>query len=445
MSLLSPFSRDTRKGGNGGFSRGFENSPPGEEYPTTIGSKTMNSRYLAILVLFGFLFAETHGQWTSTQGPYGGIVRRIIVSGQNMFAAVDSGGVFLSTGSGASWNAVNSGLTNHSAWALCFNGSTLYAGTNGGGVYVSTNNGGSWTQVNSGITGTLFIHSLVVSGTYVLVAAPFGAFRMTNGGTTWTKVTNGLTNSDVIAYAVSGSNLFAGTLGGVFLSTNDGTSWSTASNGLTTSIVAAMVAAGSNLYDATYPSGVFLSTNSGSNWTSVVNNLGSLQVHCLASSGTNVFAGTDSGVYVSSNNGTNWTRMNSGLPAKAQVHSLTVASPYVFAGTDSFGVWQRPVSDMVTSVEQQLIGMAAQYELRQNYPNPFNPKTVVSFQLPVASDVRLAVCDLLGRELMVLLDDRVNPGIHTVTVDGSNLASGVYIYRMTAGQYVESKKMVLLR
>jgi hypothetical protein len=86
-----------------------------------------------------------------------------------------------------------------------------------------------------------------------------------------------------------------------------------------------------------------------------------------------------------------------------------------------------------------------EFTLNQNYPNPFNPKTVVSFQLPVASDVRLVVCDLLGRELLMLLNDRLNPGIHMVTLDGSNLASGVYIYRMTAGQYVESKKMVLLR
>jgi hypothetical protein len=415
----------------------------------------MIAKILTILILVGLFCTETQAQWTSTQGPYGGIVRRIVISGQNRLAAVDTGGVFLSTGSGGTWNAVNSGLTNHSAWALCVNGSNTYAGTNGGGAYVSTNNGGSWTQVNSGITGTLFIHTFAVSGTYVLAAAPFGAFRMTNGGTTWTKVTSGLTSVDVIAYAVSGSNLFAGTLGGVFLSTNDGTSWSTASNGLTTSIVTALVAAGSNLYDATYPSGVFLSTNSGSNWTSVVSNLGAMQVHCLASSGTTVFAGTDSGVYLSSNNGTNWNKVNSGLPAKAQVHSLTVYSTDIFAGTDSFGVWQRPISELVTSVEEPSTGSATQFELGQNYPNPFNPATTIRFTIAgvatlsgsegPATKVKLVLYDILGREVLVLLNERLDAGVHNVTVDGSKLASGAYIYRLTAGNYVESKRMVLLK
>jgi hypothetical protein len=89
--------------------------------------------------------------------------------------------------------------------------------------------------------------------------------------------------------------------------------------------------------------------------------------------------------------------------------------------------------------------MPQEYSLHQNYPNPFNPKTVVSCQLPVAGDVRLVVYDLLGREVMVLLNGRMDAGTHKITVDGSGLASGVYIYRLAAGQYVESKKMVLLK
>ena len=74
---------------------------------------------------------------------------------------------------------------------------------------------------------------------------------------------------------------------------------------------------------------------------------------------------------------------------------------------------------------------------------PLIPKTVVTCQLPVVSSVRLVVYDILGREVMVLLNEKLDPGTHAVTVDGSNLASGVYIYRLTAGSYVESKKMVL--
>ena len=83
--------------------------------------------------------------------------------------------------------------------------------------------------------------------------------------------------------------------------------------------------------------------------------------------------------------------------------------------------------------------------LAQNYPNPFNPKTVLSYQLSVASDVRLSVYDLLGREVAVLVNERKAAGMYKVTFDGTNISSGIYICRMIAGKYVESRKMVLTK
>jgi len=85
------------------------------------------------------------------------------------------------------------------------------------------------------------------------------------------------------------------------------------------------------------------------------------------------------------------------------------------------------------------------FELHQNYPNPFNPKTVVSCQLPVAGRVRVAVYDLLGREVAVLMDERKQPGTYTMDFDGAQVSSGVYICRMTAGSFVACRKMLLLR
>lgn len=86
-----------------------------------------------------------------------------------------------------------------------------------------------------------------------------------------------------------------------------------------------------------------------------------------------------------------------------------------------------------------------EYRLYQNYPNPFNPLTVVSYQLPVASDVRLVVFDLLGREISTLVNERKKPGRYEVTFDASGLSSGVYLYRLTAGTIVQTRKMVLIR
>jgi hypothetical protein len=85
------------------------------------------------------------------------------------------------------------------------------------------------------------------------------------------------------------------------------------------------------------------------------------------------------------------------------------------------------------------------FALQQNYPNPFNPKTVVSSQLPVASNVKLVVYDMLGREVAVLVSERRAAGRYQDTFDASRLASGVYFYRMTAGSFVASKQMSLVK
>jgi hypothetical protein len=80
-----------------------------------------------------------------------------------------------------------------------------------------------------------------------------------------------------------------------------------------------------------------------------------------------------------------------------------------------------------------------------NYPNPFNPKTVISCQWPVASRVKLVVYDMLGREVATLLDGQEAAGRHDVTFDGLGLATGVYVYRLSLGEHVESRKMILMR
>jgi hypothetical protein len=83
--------------------------------------------------------------------------------------------------------------------------------------------------------------------------------------------------------------------------------------------------------------------------------------------------------------------------------------------------------------------------LEQNYPNPFNPTTVVRYRLPVVNTVRLVVYDVLGREVAVLVDEKKDPGSYEVTFDGSGLSSGVYFYRMQAGDFVQTRKLIVLR
>jgi len=97
------------------------------------------------------------------------------------------------------------------------------------------------------------------------------------------------------------------------------------------------------------------------------------------------------------------------------------------------------------SAVRESASVAAGFLLFQNFPNPFNPKTVVSSWLRVASEVRLVVYDVLGRQVAVLVNERRAAGSYQDSFDATGLASGVYIYRLTAGSFVESRTMVILR
>jgi hypothetical protein len=247
--------------------------------------------------------------------------------------------------------------------------------------------------------------------------------------------------------AVSGTNLFAGTgganAGGVFLSTDNGTSWSDDNTGLLWATqVSAFAVSGTNIFAAT-DHGVFLSTNNGASWTSTSNGWEYSYVADFASSGTNIFASTGyGGLYRSTNNGISWPAVAGPL---ALIGPLAISGTNLFAGTHEGVVWRAPLSEMTTSVEGSAAGLPAHFTLDQNYPNPFNPTTVVSFQLPVAGNVTLVVYDMVGREVSVLVDERKDAGVYEVRFDGSNLASGVYFYRLHAGNFVATKRLLLLK
>lgn len=85
------------------------------------------------------------------------------------------------------------------------------------------------------------------------------------------------------------------------------------------------------------------------------------------------------------------------------------------------------------------------FSLKQNYPNPFNPSTVISFQLKVSENVTLKVFDVLGKEIATLVDEEKPAGSYDVEFDAAQLPSGVYFYQLKAGEFAETKKMVILK
>jgi hypothetical protein len=85
------------------------------------------------------------------------------------------------------------------------------------------------------------------------------------------------------------------------------------------------------------------------------------------------------------------------------------------------------------------------FVLRANYPNPFNPRTTIGFELPISAKVRLSVFDMLGREVAVLVNERKSAGVYEVSFNAEGLSSGIYIYRLHAGDFMQSRKIVLLK
>ena len=105
-----------------------------------------------------------------------------------------------------------------------------------------------------------------------------------------------------------------------------------------------------------------------------------------------------------------------------------------------------PKLDVITDVRNtNEPTIPKEFSLAQNYPNPFNPSTVISYQLPQSSYVTLKVYDLLGRKIVTLVEKEQSAGNYKVAFDGSNLSSGVYFYRIEAGQFINSKKMLLIK
>jgi hypothetical protein len=184
-------------------------------------------------------------------------------------------------------------------------------------------------------------------------------------------------------------------------------------------------------------------------------------VRAIAVSGNDVYAGghfTDAGHnenadYIAKWNGSSWEALGTGL--NGDVYDIAVSGNDVYVGGDFSAAGGMPAAGFarwhvgITDVDEEDL-IVHEYSLRQNFPNPFNPSTMINYQLPMNTHAKLSVYNLLGQEVRTLVNGHQPTGIHEVTWDGRDdagrtVASGVYLYRLEAGGYVQSKKMVLIK
>ncbi len=156
----------------------------------------------------------------------------------------------------------------------------------------------------------------------------------------------------------------------------------------------------------------------------------------------NVYCAGPGGIWVVSSSGTYRTLISTPqTPSNCAWGDSDRKTLYITAQTSVYRI--RP--GIATGVGEGMRSGGGHFELGENYPNPFNPKTGIRVQGSGDRDMRLVVYDLLGREVAVLANGRYPAGEYTFTFDGTNLASGIYVYRLTVGAFSAVRKMLLVR
>ncbi len=377
-----------------------------------------------------------------------------------LYAGTYYNGLYRSTNSGNSWTQVLGTNLAYEVYSISFDSSGgVLAGTHAAGLFRSTNFGSSWTLLSNDY-GT---NNLPIDDIYSVVVSPNGNifaidgagnigwnYRSTDLGNTWQSVQS--PSSGLLALAASSSGVvYAGGGAWFYYSTNGGDSWiwKGSSSGLTSQPLILVADKDSGfVFSGTSGGGVFISTNNGENWNAVNTGLLNNYITALYLNDSILFTGTNgNGVFVSFNRGSNWYQVGTGF-SNSSVYSLTVADSILYAGTYSNGIWSIPISQIVTSVSPSNETIPSQFQLEQNYPNPFNPSTKISWQSPVSSWQTLKVYDVLGNEVVTLVNEYKPAGSYEVEFNAAHesfRASGIYFYQLKAGDYLETKKMLMLK
>ena len=395
---------------------------------------------------------------TWNQKNYGitcGPVTGLAMVDSSLVAGVFGTGVFRTRDNGAHWDDRTSGSRVRDPWSVIAGDSCILVGDATDGIARTTNDGNSWTSISS--TSRL-ITSLARftndDGQTNIFAGTdgWGVDVSTDDGVNWNWLDHGAINSYIYCFAVAKSTMFVGTQNGVEICRYDSTGFGIVSAALTGKFVWSLLNLDEERGDTGLVAGadgdVLISTDAGTSWSDLAAGIPTGMIRCFfPSSGRDgspiYFAGTSQGIFRFFRSGTSWESVDLGL-RDGQVWSIAVSGKDLMVGADH-GVWRRPLAEIITSVAPSRAQPPNAYRLYQNYPNPFNPTTTIRYDVPKESHVVLKVYNVLGQEVATLVDTEQQAGKYGVLLDGKNLASGIYFYRVQAGHFVESKKLVLLR
>jgi hypothetical protein len=420
----------------------------------------MLRRILHLLILCGFWTSTSHAQWQAVPSPADRAFA-FVQSGNRIFAGSLDSGLWLSTNGGASFAVYPTGLPemNFDIRSFELRDDTLWAAINRGGVCRSTDGGLTWSSFNGGFETQTFAVGVKQIGDTVYAAVDYldglqasGVYKTSIKQAAWKRSGSGfpteLRNVTSFAATQSGAMLVGATLAGArgnaHASLDGGQTWQnrniTGVQGIIT-----LEADGDTIYAGT-TDGIYVTRNNAESWQRLGAQFQNATVDDLLFFDGILFAAVDGiGVTFSADGGATWNIITGNLPIDNDfVSALFIHNGKVFAALSAArGIWSAALPTTRVDENKTVPRVAA---LEQNYPNPFNPSTAISFSLSKAEFVTLKVYNMLGKEVASILNrERREAGSNTAIFTAPHLASGAYFYRLTAGGFTETKKMLLMR
>jgi photosystem II stability/assembly factor-like uncharacterized protein len=318
-------------------------------------------------------------------------------------------------------------------------------------IYKTTNGGTNWTQVFTQAAAFINAIKMVtpVNG-YAFgdpVAGNWLILTTVNAGVTWNPLPTappGTGDGRNNCLQVTLPDIWFGTgQGSIVRSTNAGLTWTTTPTApLTTQILGLRF--NSPTLGLLGGASMVRTTNGGTNWTAVTVP-GTGNISGIDGSGNEFFCVRGTGLYRSTDGGVTFTSF----------HTATGTGNDLKITTDPNGCftgWSVATLGNIAEIVGTPVGIVinnnevpSSYMLQQNYPNPFNPTTNIKFSLPNTGLVKLVIFDVVGREVATLVNEVKSAGNYTADFDASTLSSGVYFYRLEAGDFAETKKMLLVK
>ncbi len=372
---------------------------------------------------------------------------------------------------------------------------TGFVGGGEGKLYKTTNAGENWILIEHNVNST-FNSIFFLDANTGFMGGDFGRlFRTTDGGISLDTIYPGMIDHFHSVYFPSrDTGYIASKYGGILKTINCGSNWVILRprlqgysgfeglHCLDNSLIFASGFSGSppNFFQ------IFRSTNGGESWNSIyIPSVGSVYGVHFTDHNTGFIASPSGKIFKTTNIGLNWTlKLADSLSGFWSLFFVNFStgfavgnSGYKLAKTtdagETWSLYQDYLFNDLYSVYfvDENTGVAvgysgiirttnggvpigirpiskeipASFSLFQNYPNPFNPNSKIKFQIPKFSHVKLTVFDMLGKEIHTLVNEKLSPGTYEADFDGSNLSSGIYLYTLEAGDYVESRKTVLMR